>query len=222
MRCHRPATVVKTLRVFLLCVLVLGASTSAQARGRGGGGGGHSGGHSGHSGGGHFGGGHGGGSWHGGARGSYRPFRGGHFGWAPWSGSHGVWLRPSYIWPYGVPWFIYPAIVPGYSGPVPEAVPIQPPADSVVLHAGEITGMNVGQRFLWHCDDSNALVPTLESAGENNLALVLRGNAPGECNCSVSDGESPPLVVHVVVLPAVPTPTSEPPLPPDPTPPPDE
>ena len=56
------------------------------------------------------------------------------------------------------------------------------------------------------------MVPTLESAGETNLALVLRGNAPGEANCVVGDGESPPLAVHVVVLPQPVTATvSEPP-----------
>ena len=109
-----------------------------------------------------------------------------------------------------MPWVIYPGVVPGYVGAMPEAIAIQPPSPAVVLHAGEVTGMNVGLRFQMQCDNPNTLVPTLESAGEANLALVLRGAAPGEANCRVSDGETPPLLVHVVVLPAATTSTTAP------------
>ena len=200
----------KPLRLVFVSLLLTCLPSLAFARGAGGGG---------HGGGSHGGGFHGGGfhsggfhGWHGGGRSYYRPFRGGYWGWGSGIRLHGVYATPGYIWPYGVPWLIFPAYVPEYAGVMPETVAIQPPTSSVVMHAGEVTGMNVGQRFSWRCDNPQALVPTLENAGENALALVMRGAAPGEANCVVSDGETEPLHVHVVILPAQPTPTAaEPP-----------
>ncbi len=191
----------KPLRVWILCVALVMSISPATTLARG-----HGGGHGG--GGWHGGGGRGG--WHGGG-GGFRPFQGGHWGWAPWWGVHAGFGYPGYLWPYGVPWVIYPAWMPGYSGAVPEAVPILPPSPAVVLHTGEMSGMNVGLRFQWQCDNPQVLVPSLESAGELNMALVLRGNAAGEANCVVGDGETPPLHVHVVVLPQPSTPTGSPP-----------
>ena len=204
-------------RLFILAWLVsLAALSSATALARG---------PSGGRGGGPRGGGwHGGGGWRGGPHGGggygYRPFRGGHWGWAPWWGLHGGFWYSGYAWPYGVPWVIYPANVPGYAGVVPDAVPIVPPAPVVVLHLGEVTGINVGLRFQLHCDNTQAIVATLESAGGYDMALVLRGNAAGEANCRVSDGNIPPLDLHVVVLPQPGTPTYAPPPPPREPPPP--
>ena len=199
----------KFLRVLMLATVCSVALTPASAFARGHGGGGRGGGSRGSS-------------WHGGGGGGgYRPFHGGHFGWAPSWGYRGYVGHPGFIWPYGVPWIIYPATVSGYVGVNPDGVPVQPPAPSVVLHEGEVTGMNVGLRFQWQCDNPQALVPTLESDGESNMALVLRGKAAGEANCLVGDGESPPLRVHVVVLPQAPpaTATEPPALDPPPLPP---
>ncbi len=192
----------KSLRIGMI-ILALGMAftpVTASARGRGGGGGGFRGGSGGFRG------------WSGGGRG-YRPFSGGHWGWAPWWGVGVGFGYPGYIWPYGVPWVIYPAVVPGYIGEVPDAVPIQPPAPAVVLHAGEVTSMDVGLRLRWQCDSPRVLVPSLESSGDASMALVLRGNAAGEANCIVGDGETMPLRVHVVVLPAVAPPVLTPPPP---------
>ena len=188
----------KPLRlVLVLCALALTVTPDAAfARGRGGGGGGF------HGGGGwHGGGGSRGGGWRGG--GGFRPFGGGHWGWAPWWGVGVAFGYPGYIWPYGMPWVVYPAVVPGYVGAVPEAVPVQPPSPAVVMHAGEVTSMNVGLRLHWRCDNPQIIVPSLESAGEDEMALVLRANAAGEAYCLVGDGEESPLRIHIVVLPAV-------------------
>jgi hypothetical protein len=220
---RREGAMARRRNLFVFCtVSAFLFATAAFARGPGGsrGGGGGGGWHGGSSGGGWHGssggGWHGssGGGWHGGGvwRGSYgggfRPFNGGHYGWAPWWSLQTGIYAPGYIWPYGVPWVIYPAVVAGYSGPVPDAVPIQPPAPAILLHTGEVAGMNVGLRFQMRCDNEKSVVPTLEGAGDDAIALVVRGQAPGEANCLVGDGETEPLRVHVIVLPSAVNPAS--------------